>query len=221
MQIVDRRLNPGGRSLGNRQRFVERARAAIREAVRESAGERRLRDAERGGEVAIPASGIAEPQFHRGQGGRQERVLPGNRDYLEGDRIPRPPGGAGGRGSRGSPEGGGEDSFRFALTDAEFLDLLLEDLELPDLAKKRATEEVAQGVRRAGFATQGSPSNLSLTRTLRNAMSRRLALSRRRRRGWARGSPRCARAACASPGSTRWTCATGSPTRRRGRSPRR
>jgi hypothetical protein len=178
MQIVDRRLNPGGKSLANRQRFLRRAKDLIREAVREAAGERRVRDLDRGGEVTIPAAGVHEPHFHRSAGGTREHVLPGNREYLEGDRIARPPGGGGGGGSEGSPEGGGEDAFRFALTQEEFLDLFLEDLELPELAKKRLVEGDASGVRRAGYATQGSPANLALGRTMRNAMSRRMALRR-------------------------------------------
>ncbi|WP_237216464.1 YeaH/YhbH family protein [Falsiroseomonas oryziterrae] len=177
MQIVDRRLNPGGKSLANRQRFLRRAKDMVRDAVRNSAGERSLKDIERGGEVTIPASGVKEPHFRRAGGGFREHVLPGNKEYLEGDTIPRPPGGGGG-GSEGSPDGEGEDAFRFALTQEEFLDLFLEDLELPELAKKRVVEGDASGVRRAGFATQGSPSNLALGRTMRNALSRRLALRR-------------------------------------------
>lgn len=178
MQIVDRRLNPGGKSLANRQRFLRRAKDLIREAVREAAGERKLRDLDRGGEVTIPAGGVHEPQFHRSAGGKREHVLPGNKEYLEGDTIERPPGGAGGGGREGSPDGSGEDAFRFALTQEEFLDLFLEDLELPELAKKRLVEGDASGVRRAGYATQGSPANLALGRTMRNAMSRRMALRR-------------------------------------------
>jgi hypothetical protein len=178
MQIVDRRLNPGGKSLANRQRFLRRAKDMVREAVRNSAGERSLKDIERGGEVSIPASGIKEPSLRRAAGGLREHILPGNKEYLEGDTLPRPRGGAGGGGSEGSPDGEGEDSFRFMLTQEEFLELFLEDLELPELAKKRVVEGDASGVRRAGFATQGSPANLALGRTMRNALSRRLALRR-------------------------------------------
>jgi uncharacterized sporulation protein YeaH/YhbH (DUF444 family) len=177
MQIVDRRLNPGGKSLANRQRFLRRAKDMVREAVRNSAGERSMKDLERGGEVTIPASGVKEPHFRRSAGGVREHVLPGNKEYLEGDTIPRPRGG-GGRGNEGSPDGEGEDGFRFALTQDEFLDMFLEDLELPELAKKRVVEGDASGVRRAGYASQGSPANLALGRTMRNALSRRIALRR-------------------------------------------
>jgi hypothetical protein len=46
MHILDRRLNPKGKSLGNRQRFVRRAKADIREAVREALKSRKVPDVE-------------------------------------------------------------------------------------------------------------------------------------------------------------------------------
>ena len=105
-------------------------------------------------------------------------MLPGNKDYVAGDRIKRPPGGAGGGGSGGNTEGEGEDAFRFVLTREEFLDLFLDDLELPDLAKRRLAETEHEGVRRAGYTSTGSPSSLAVTRSMRQAMARRVALRR-------------------------------------------
>ncbi|WP_287069422.1 YeaH/YhbH family protein, partial [Methylobacterium sp.] len=71
-----------------------------------------------------------------------------------------------------------EDAFRFVLTRDEFLELFLEDLELPDLAKRRLSVVETEGLRRAGYTVSGSPANLALSRTLRNSMSRRIALKR-------------------------------------------
>ena len=181
MHIVDRRLNPGGKSLANRQRFLRRAKALVKRAVRDTTRDRSIRDVESGGEVSIPGEGVREPRFHRAaQGGMRDYVLPGNKDYVEGETIPRPPGSGGGGGSQGSPDGEGEDEFRFALSHEEFVDLFLEDLELPDLAKRKlaTTEQVSW--RRAGFSVTGSPANLALTRTMRNSLSRRIALRRPR-----------------------------------------
>ena len=36
MQIVDRRLNPKSTSLGNRQRFLRRAKSEVRDAIEDS-----------------------------------------------------------------------------------------------------------------------------------------------------------------------------------------
>ncbi|MFM9597261.1 DUF444 family protein, partial [Streptomyces scabiei] len=84
-------------------------------------------------------------------------------------------------GSEASADGDGEDAFRFALTEQEFLDLFLEDLELPDLAKKKLATIENPAWRRAGYSSSGSPANLSITRTLRNSLSRRIAMKRPKR----------------------------------------
>jgi uncharacterized sporulation protein YeaH/YhbH (DUF444 family) len=178
MYIIDRRLNPGGKSLANRQRFLRRAKAQIQRAVRQTAGDRDITDLERGGEVSIPADGVREPSFRRsGEGGVHDHILPGNKRFIEGDTIDRPPGGGGGS-AAGGDNGEGEDDFRFVLTRDEFLDLFLDDLELPDLAKRRVATVETQGMRRAGYTVTGSPVNLALLRSMRNALSRRIALRR-------------------------------------------
>jgi uncharacterized sporulation protein YeaH/YhbH (DUF444 family) len=178
MHIIDRRLNPGGKSLANRQRFMRRARALVRKAVRESSSHRSIKDAGKGGEVSVPSNSVHEPVLRRGsQGGNRDYVLPGNKKYIEGDTIARPEGG-GGSGSKASDSGEGEDEFRFALSDEEYLDLYLEDLELPDLAKRQLAGVESIQWRQAGFSTSGPPSRISVARTLRHSMSRRMALKR-------------------------------------------
>src|ERR1700712_3228535 len=176
MHIVDRRLNPGGKSLENRQRFLRRAKALVQKAVYESTQGRDIQDILKGGEISIPLGGTEEPHFRRGPDGKHEHVLPGNKTFIEGDILPRPDGGRGS--GREGGEGSGEDAFRFVLTRDEFLDMFLDDLELPDLAKKRlATSEQPNPVR-AGYSVNGSPSNLAINRTMRRAMMRRVALHR-------------------------------------------
>ena len=176
MQILDRRLNPGGKNLENRQRFIRRAKALVREAVANASRDRDVSDILQGGEISIPAGGVDEPRFHHGPGGVLDYVLPGNREFVEGDVIPRPDGGSGQ--SRDGGEGDGEDAFRFVLSREEFLNLFLEDLELPDLAKRRLAEVEHEGRRRAGYAISGSPVNIALARTMQLAMARRIALRR-------------------------------------------
>ena len=179
MHIVDRRLNPGGKNLSNRQRFMRRAKEQIRKAVHESSAGKGIKDADEGGEVVLPARGVHEPRFHRSAtGGVRDHLLPGNKEYVVGDTIPRPQGGGGGGGSEGSPDGEGEDDFRFALSRDEFVDMFLEDLELPDLAKRKVASAEAVTWHRAGYSVSGSPANLALNRTVRNSLSRRIALRR-------------------------------------------
>ena len=106
MYIVDRRLNPGSKSLENRQRFLRRAKALVQGAVKKTSEGRDIKDVLEGGEVSIPLDGMHEPRFRR-EGGTRDRVLPGNKKFVEGDMLPRSGEGrgkaiaAGGRRQRG------------------------------------------------------------------------------------------------------------------------
>jgi hypothetical protein len=175
MQFVDRRLNPGGKSLENRQKFLRRAKALMQRAVKESSEKKDIKDVLEGGEVRVPLDGLGEPSFQRGSRSR-DMILPGNKTFTEGDILPRPNDDGGS--SNGPGEGDSEDEFRFVLTREEFLNFFLDDLELPDLAKRRLAETESEGVRRAGFTTSGSPANISVSRTVQRAMARRMALRR-------------------------------------------
>ena len=179
--FIDRRANPKGKSLGNRQRFLRRARENIKEMVDKSVRNKSVagQDQSGGEAVTIPAKGIKEPVFaHSPKGGFRQHVLPGNKDFVVGDTIPRPKGGAGEGGRKASENGDGEDGFSFTLTRDEYLEILFEGLELPDLVKKNTVETETIGTRRAGLTTAGTPNNLNLVRTMRNSLGRRIALQR-------------------------------------------
>ena len=98
-QIIDRRLAGKNKSIGNRERFLHRHKAQIREAVKRAVDGRGIRDLAQGEDITIPRRDIAEPVFGHGPGGTRETVHPGNQEHLRGDRIARPKGGGGGSGS--------------------------------------------------------------------------------------------------------------------------
>ena len=178
MQIVDRRLNPKAKSLGNRQRFLRRAKAEIRESIKDSLKSRRVSEAEGSERVTIRSKSLREPTFSLGRNaGRRNYVLPGNEEYQVGDEIPKPASG-GGRGSQGSPDGEGQDEFTFTLTKEEFLDLFFDDLKLPNLVKVKLKDLKTPRTMRAGFTTDGPPARLNHTRTMRKSLGRRMALRR-------------------------------------------
>ena len=179
MNIIDRRLNAGGKSLANRQRFLRRAKSLVQQAVRNSTKGRSIKDFDQGGEVTLPADSLREPRLQRSAtGGLRERLLPGNKKFVQGDTIPKRRSGSGGSGNEGATTGEGEDDFRFVLTQDEYINLFFDDLELPDLAKKQLASTESFSLHRAGYSVSGSPASLSLSRTMRNSLSRRVALRR-------------------------------------------
>ena len=178
--IIDRRLNQGQKNLGNRQRFIRKARDQIKKSIRENLGSRSISDTNSGEKVKIPIDTIREPTFgHDWQTGDNTRVLPGNKDYVPQDKIKRPQGGQGqgGRGKEASDSDETfEDDFQFTLTKDEFYDLFFEDLELPDMVRKQLKKSNTWEIKREGISTAGNPSNLNVIRTMKQSLGRRIVL---------------------------------------------
>ena len=182
--VVDRRLNGKNKSAVNRERFLRRYRKHIKKAVADAVQKRSITDIERGENVSIPSRDIHEPVFHHGQGGKREMIHPGNQEFVAGDELPKPEDGGGGSSGAGqaSPDGEGMDEFAFQITQEEFLDFLFDDLELPNLARKKLKDTEAFTWQRSGFTSQGVPAKLDVVRSLRGSHARRLGLSGARRK---------------------------------------
>ncbi len=177
--FIDRRLNPKGKSLANRQRFLRRARAQIKSAVEEAMKGRSLKEFDSSQNITLPAKGTAEPRFSlSSKGGVQDTVHPGNKEFEVGDRLRKPQGGRGAGGKAASDQGDGEDDFSFTLSQEEILDIAFDGLELPNLADTASPDLTRPIWRRAGLAPTGTPSQLNLIRTMRRAYGRRIALGR-------------------------------------------
>jgi len=176
MQIIDRRLNQKGKSTVNRQRFIRRYRQQIKRAITENISQRKVTDADKGENISIPGKDISEPTFRRGDGGIKERIYPGNKEFTQGDRIPKPPPGGGQSGRRASDKGEGEDEFAFQISSDEYMDILFEDLELPRLKKNKLRKMVNYKTVRSGFNTDGTPSNIDIVRSLKGSLARRMAI---------------------------------------------
>jgi uncharacterized protein len=177
-QIIDRRLAGKNKSIGNRERFLRRHHSQVRDAVRRAVDGRGIRDMERGEDIRIPKKDINEPVFGHGPGGTREMVHPGNQEYVAGDQIERQKGGGGkgsGKGEAGD-SGDGEDDFVFHLTKEEFMQIFFDDLALPRMTQTQLAETPEFKSHRAGFVSDGTPSNLSVVRSMRGAIGRRLAI---------------------------------------------
>ncbi|WP_440055768.1 YeaH/YhbH family protein [Pseudoalteromonas sp. T1lg65] len=183
--FIDRRLNGKNKSTLNRQRFIRRYKKQIKKAVSEAINKRSVTDVSSGESISIPQRDITEPNFRQGKGGNRETVHPGNDQFTTGDKIQRPPSGQGGGGSgegEASNQGEGQDDFVFSISKDEYLDLLFEDLELPNLQQSQLDKLVQMKSHRAGFCNDGMPSNLDIVRSLKGSMARRIAMTSSKRR---------------------------------------
>ncbi|MEQ9451339.1 MAG: YeaH/YhbH family protein [Pseudomonadales bacterium] len=181
--LIDRRENAKHKNMVNRRRFMERYKRHIKEAVEKAVDKRSIEDMEQGENVSIPKGDVSEPVFHHGKGGRRTIVHPGNKDFVSGDRIPRPQGGGGGAGEgEASNQGEGDDDFVFRLTSEEFVDVLFEGLELPNMTKQHLKGTNSFKYEHAGFSSDGVPAKLSVPRTMQASKMRRIALGAKKKR---------------------------------------
>ncbi|VEB98481.1 Uncharacterized conserved protein [Cedecea lapagei] len=182
--FIDRRLNGKNKSAVNRQRFLRRYKAQIKQSISGAINKRSVTDVDSGESVSIPNEDINEPMFHQGRGGLRHRVHPGNDHFVQNDRIERPQGGGGGGSGQGqaSQDGEGQDEFVFQISKDEYLDLLFEDLALPNLKRNQHRQITEFKSHRAGFTSNGVPANISVVRSLQNSLARRTAMSAGKRR---------------------------------------
>lgn len=183
--FIDRRLNGKNKSAVNRQRFLRRYKSQIKQSIAGAINKRSVTDVENGESISIPNADISEPMFHQGRGGVRHRVHPGNDHFVENDKIERPQGGGGGSGSGqgdAGQDGEGQDDFVFQISKDEYLDLLFEDLALPNLKKTEHRQLNEYKTHRAGYTANGVPANISVVRSLQNSLARRMAMTAGKRR---------------------------------------
>ena len=178
-QIIDRRQNYNkNKNISNRQRFIERVKGQIKDNVNLNIQKGKLSDLAKGEKIKIRVKDTKEPKFGQDSDtGTNDSVVPGNDRFNKGDEINKPQSSSG-RGRRGSLDEDSTDDIVFTLTKDEFYDLLFEDLELPDMVKKDIKGSTTTLPERRGYTTTGSPNNLDIVRSSKNAMGRRIALKR-------------------------------------------
>ncbi len=183
--FIDRRLNGKNKSAVNRQRFIRRYTRQIKRAVSDAIANRSIQDIEKGENVSIPSRDISEPHFHQGRGGKRHIVHPGNDRFISGDKIERPQQNNDGQGSNqgnASNQGEGQDDFVFHISKDEYLDVLFDDLELPNLRQTQFNQITEYKTLRAGFTNDGVPSHINIVRSLEKSLARRIALQSSKKR---------------------------------------
>jgi len=182
--FIDRRLNSKNKSTVNRQRFLRRYKNQIKKSVSDAINQRGVTDINSGEDVVIPKKDLSEPVFHQGSGGIRDKVHPGNDKFVPGDRINKPPSqqGQGSGNGDASDSGEGEDDFTFSISKEEYLNLLFEDLELPNLEKNQLDKLIEYKTVRSGFCAEGVPANIDIVKSLQGSIARRIAMTASKRK---------------------------------------
>lgn len=182
--FIDRRLNSKNKSTVNRQRFLRRYKSQIKKSVADAINQRGVTDVDTGESIVIPRKDLGEPVFHQGSGGIKDRVHPGNDQFSTGDKIERPPKqqGQGGGQGEASDSGEGDDDFVFSISKDEYLDLLFEDLALPNLEKSQLDKLIEYKSVRSGYCAEGVAANIDIVKSLQGSMARRIAMTSKKRK---------------------------------------
>jgi sporulation protein YhbH len=163
------------RSAGDRLRHREKVRQSIRENIADIIAEESIIGRNRDRIIKVPIRGIKEYRFIHGdnaggvaQGGQGE-LEPG--DVIEDGQDQ----GRKGEGKAGNQPG--VDYYETDVTLEELINIMFEDLELPDLERKKLREmEAERQTRRKGYRTVGIRIRLDRRRTVKEKLRRRFAV---------------------------------------------
>jgi len=164
------------RSAGDRMRHREKVRQSIRENIADIIAEESIIGRDRGRIIKVPIRGIKEYRFIHGDnaGG----VAQGQGDVSPGDVIEDGRGQGQGDGKGGNQPG--VDYYETDITIEELVNIMFEDLELPDLERKKLRQvESERQTRRKGYRQVGIRVRLDKRRTVREKLRRRFAVRAR------------------------------------------
>ncbi len=161
------------RSAGDRKRHREKLRRALKESIADIIAEESIITRDRDRIIKVPIRGVREYRFvfgdnEGGVGTGDGSTRPGQVVGQAGQRGPRGPGPAG-----SEP---GVDYYETEITLDELVEIMFEDLELPDLERKVLRQLPAERTaKRQGYKKAGIRVHLDRRRTVRSKIRRRIA----------------------------------------------
>lgn len=160
------------RSAGDRLRHRQKVREAIRENVADIVAEESIIGQSRDKIIKVPIRGVREYHFIFGED--SPGVGTGQGNSQPGQVISQSDGDQPGSGRAGSQPG--VDYYETEITLEELTDIMFEDLELPDMERKKLREVPVESIRkRKGFRRVGVRAHLDKKRTAMSRIRRKLA----------------------------------------------
>lgn len=161
------------RSAGDRKRHREKLRRSLRENIADIIAEESIIGRDRDRIIKVPIRGVREYRFTFGD--NEGGVGTGDGETQPGQVV----GQAGKKGEKGQGPAGSEpgvDYYETEITLDELVEIMFEDLELPDMERKILREAVSERVaKRQGYRKSGIRVHLDRRRTVKARVRRQIA----------------------------------------------
>lgn len=171
----DNTVNPvdHDRSIEDRRRHRQLVEKSIKENLGDILSEESIIGQGKNKKFKIPIRGIKEYQFVYGR--NSKGVATGTGEEKRGDKIgSSKPGQGKGQGNKGAGNSEGDDIYDTEITLDELLDYIAEDLDLPNLDKKKYSEIISESAgRRDGYQKYGIRPRLAKKKTVMTKIARK------------------------------------------------
>lgn len=175
------------RSAGDRLRHRQKIRESIRENIADIIAEESIIGKSRDRVIKVPIRGIREYRFVYGD--NAPGVGQGDGDSQPGQIVGKSGQEGQGQGTEKAGDKAGVDYYETDVTLEELIDIMFEDLDLPDLERKALRQlEAPRSSKRRGYRQVGIRIRLDKLRTVRSRIKRKFSVERRRRTEEAKGA---------------------------------
>ena len=165
------------RSAGDRQRHRQKVREAVRENIADLIAEESIIGKNKDKVIKVPIRGVKEYRFIYGE--NASGVGQGDGNSEKGQVIGKTDGTGQGQGEDKAGDQPGVDYYETDVTLEELIEIMFEDLELPDMERKILREVMSDRIsKRKGFRKAGIRIRLDKKRTVKSRIKRRLATTR-------------------------------------------
>lgn len=171
---IFREFNPidHDRAVEDRRRHKELVKDTIKKNLADILSEESIIGQSKNKKIKIPIRGLKEYQFIYGK--NSNGVGSGDGNQKRGDKIGTDKDGEQGQGKKGAGNNEGEDIYETEITIEDILNYLFEELELPNMNKKKFSEiEVENSIKRFGYQKKGIRPRLAKKRTVMEKIKRK------------------------------------------------
>lgn len=163
----DNTVNPvdHDRSIEDRRRHRQLVEKSIKENLGDILSEESIVGETKNKKFKIPIRGIKEYQFVYGS--NNKGVATGTGEEKRGDKVGQSQEGSGKKGNKGAGNSEGDDVYETEITLEELMDYIVEDLDLPNLDKKKYSEIITENAsRKRGYQKYGINPRLAKKKTV-------------------------------------------------------